>query len=40
LDALHLAVASAEEGELITADKSLWQSANLLGVKVRFIDGV
>lgn len=39
LDALHLAVASAEECELITADKSLWQSANILGVAVRFIDG-
>jgi predicted nucleic acid-binding protein len=39
LDALHLAVASAEERELITADKSLWRSADLLGVEVRFIDG-
>jgi predicted nucleic acid-binding protein len=39
LDALHLAVASAEERELITADKSLWRSADMLGVEVRFIDG-
>ena len=39
LDALHLAIASAGEFVLITADKSLQRSADILGVKVRLIDG-
>ena len=39
LDALHLAIVSAEECMLITADKSLRRSADILGVKVRLIDG-
>ena len=39
LDALHLAIASAEGLELLTADKSLYQSANVLGVKARLLSG-
>jgi len=39
LDTLHLAIASAGEFVLITADKSLQRSADILGVKVRLIDG-
>jgi predicted nucleic acid-binding protein len=39
LDALHLAVASAGEFVLITANKSLRRSADILGVEARLIDG-
>ena len=34
LDALHLAIASAEEFELVTSDLQLIQAADILGVKV------
>ena len=37
LDALHLSIASAEEIELVTADKSLYQAALTLSVNARFL---
>lgn len=37
LDALHLAIASASEMELVTADKSLYQAAGILDVGARLI---
>ena len=37
LDALHLAIASAEDSELITSDKNLYQSAEILGVNARLL---
>jgi predicted nucleic acid-binding protein len=35
LDALHMAIAWAEEYELVTSDQQLFQAADILGVKVR-----
>ena len=37
LDALHLAIASAEDLQVVTADKGLFQAAGDLGVEARFI---
>jgi len=37
LDALHLSVASAEDLELVTSDKHLYSSAEILGVKAGLI---
>jgi predicted nucleic acid-binding protein len=37
LDALHLSIASAEELELVTADRSLHQAAATLGVNARLL---
>jgi predicted nucleic acid-binding protein len=37
LDALHLSIASAEELELVTADKLLYQAAEILGVRAHLI---
>lgn len=39
LDALHLSIASAEELELVTADRSLHQAAVTLGVSARLLGG-
>lgn len=39
LDVLHLSIASAEELELVTADKLLYQAAEILGVKAQLIGG-
>jgi len=38
LDALHLAITSLEELELVTADRHLMQSAALLGVNNRILN--
>ena len=38
LDALHLSITSAEELELVTADKSLYRAAELLSVSARLIE--
>ena len=37
LDALHLSIASAEELEMVTADRLLYQAAETLGVEARLI---
>ncbi len=37
LDAVHLSIASAENLELVTADKHLYQSADFLGVKASLV---
>ncbi len=37
LDALHLAVAAAEDLELVTADKHLYQAAGILDIPARFL---
>ena len=37
LDALHLAIASCEELELVTSDKVLYQAGTELGVMVQFL---
>jgi predicted nucleic acid-binding protein len=37
LDALHLSIASAEQLEMVTADRLLYQAAETLGVKARLI---
>lgn len=37
LDALHLAIASAEDLELVTSDKHLYQSAEILGVTASLV---
>ena len=38
LDALHLSITSAEELELVTADKSLYNTAELLSVSARLME--
>ena len=38
LDALHLAIASAGDLELITSDKHLYQSAEILGVTAGLVE--
>ena len=38
LDALHLAIASLEEFELVTSDQQLVQAATVLGVKIRTLN--
>jgi len=40
LDALHLAIASAEEYELVTSDQHLIQAAKKLGVKIRTMEAI
>jgi hypothetical protein len=37
LDALHLAIASAEDLELVTSDKHLYHSAEILGVRAGLV---
>ena len=39
LDALHLAIASAEDFVLVTSDRRLIQAADILGVTVRAMSG-
>jgi len=39
LDALHLSIASAEELDLVTADKLLYQAAEILGVRTHLVGG-
>ncbi|MFO8031676.1 MAG: hypothetical protein R6U22_03955 [Desulfohalobiaceae bacterium] len=38
LDALHLAIASAEGLQVVTADKGLFQAAEDLGVEARLMN--